>query len=54
MKIKRNLKTEESRTFWKFVDDTRAEVSLWPAWRKTGVGHVEYELPWWPEEEAQQ
>lgn len=32
--ITRNLSTPENRAYWKFVEDTAAEVAKWPCWMR--------------------
>lgn len=36
-KIVRNMSTPEAQAFWGSVDQSVAEVSTWPDWKKAGV-----------------
>lgn len=34
MGLRRNINTEEARAYWRFIDETAAEVATWPCWKR--------------------
>ena len=39
--MKRDMSTNENKSYWKFVEKTSQEVSSWPVWKRRLAGREE-------------